>query len=101
MEHNSDSSNSGLDYADIGCRVREARVEYGLTQEELAEDVGVDAKHISRIGNGYKQGYVRTYCQGTVDLICDWIMGKYDVTPEALAEVFENCLPVPLRSYLL
>ena len=27
MEHNSDSSHSGPDYADIGCRVREARVE--------------------------------------------------------------------------
>lgn len=45
--------------------------------------------------------YVRTYCQGTVDLVCDWIMGKYDVTPEVLAEVFENCLPFPLRAYLL
>lgn len=45
--------------------------------------------------------YVRTYCQGTVDLICDWVMGKYDVTPDALAEVFENCLPIPLRCYLL
>lgn len=56
MEHNSDSSHSGLDYAGIGCRVREARVEYGLTQEELAEDVGVDAKHISRIENGHKKG---------------------------------------------
>jgi O-acetyl-ADP-ribose deacetylase (regulator of RNase III)/DNA-binding XRE family transcriptional regulator len=56
MEHNSGSSHSGLDYADIGCRVREARVEYGLTQEKLAEDVGVDAKHISRIENGHKKG---------------------------------------------
>ena len=56
MEHNSDSSHSGPDYADIGCRVREARVEYGLTQEELANDVGVDPKHISRIENGRKKG---------------------------------------------
>lgn len=45
--------------------------------------------------------YVRTYCQGTVDLICDWIMGTYQVTPEELAEVLENCLPVPLHKYLL
>lgn len=44
---------------------------------------------------------VRTYCQGTVDLICDWIMGTYDVGPEELAEVFEDCLPQPLHQYLL
>lgn len=45
--------------------------------------------------------YVRTYCQGTTDLTCDWIMGAYDVTPEELAEVYENCLPSPLHAYLL
>lgn len=56
MEHRSDSSDSGLEDAYIGCRVREARAEYGLTQEELASDVGVDPKHISRIENGRKHG---------------------------------------------
>ena len=45
--------------------------------------------------------YVRSYCQGTVELICDWIMGAYDVSPEELAEVFENCLPQPLHQFLL
>ena len=45
--------------------------------------------------------YVRTYCQGTADLICDWIMGVYDISPEELAEVFEKCLPQPLHQYLL
>lgn len=45
--------------------------------------------------------YVREYCQGTVDLTCDWIMGAYDVTPEELAEVYENTLPIPLRGFLL
>lgn len=45
--------------------------------------------------------YVKTYCQSTTDLTCDWIMGAYDVTPEELAEVYENCLPAPLQKYLL
>ena len=45
--------------------------------------------------------YVRTYCLGTVDLSCDWIMGKFQVTPEELAAVFEDCLPLPLHKYLL
>ena len=45
--------------------------------------------------------YVRTYSQGTVDLSCDWIMGVFRVTYKELAAVFEDCLPVPLRKYLL
>ena len=45
--------------------------------------------------------YVRCYCQGTVDLICDWIMGMYDVSPDELAEVFEKTLPEPLHEYLM
>lgn len=45
--------------------------------------------------------YVRTYCQGTVDLSCDLIMGAFQVTPEELAAVFEDCLPVSLQKYLL
>lgn len=40
----------------IGCRVREARAEYGMTQEELAGDAGVDPRHISRIETGRKHG---------------------------------------------
>ena len=56
MERRSDSSVSGLEDAYIGCRVWEAREEYGMTQEELAGDVGVDSKHISRIENGRKHG---------------------------------------------
>ncbi len=44
--------------------------------------------------------YVRLYCMGTVGLTCEWILGKYNATPEELAEVYENALPSPLRPYL-
>ena len=45
--------------------------------------------------------YVRVYCMGTVSLTCEWIFGRYQTTPEELAEVFEKSLPVPLHKYLL
>ena len=44
--------------------------------------------------------YIRLYCQGTVALTCDWILDRYSVTPEELAEVYENSLPEPLKKYL-
>ncbi len=42
----------------------------------------------------------RVYCLGTVCLSCEWILGKYDVTPEKLAEIYENALPQPLTELL-
>ena len=36
----------------------------------------------------------------TVALTCDWILGRYSVTPEELAEVYEKSLPEPLKEYL-
>ncbi len=45
--------------------------------------------------------YVRLYCMGTVSLTCEWVLGRYDVTAEELAEVYEKSLPLPLHPYLL
>ena len=45
--------------------------------------------------------YIRLYCMGTVCLTCEWILGKYQVSPEELAGIFENSIPDPLRPYLL
>ncbi len=45
--------------------------------------------------------YIRLYCHGTVILICEWILGKYNVSKETLAEILENSVPHPLHEYLL
>lgn len=45
--------------------------------------------------------YARLYCMGTVCLTCEWILGKYEATPEEMAEIYENALPAPLCPYLL
>lgn len=44
--------------------------------------------------------YIRIYCLGTVNLSCEWILGKYDAAPEEIAEVYENSVPQPLLEYL-
>lgn len=45
--------------------------------------------------------YIRIYCLGTVNLTCEWLLGKFQASPEELAEVYEHSLPTPLHPYLL
>ena len=44
--------------------------------------------------------YVRIYCLGTVSLTCEWLLGKYSITPGEIAELYDNSLPAPLKKYL-
>lgn len=41
-----------LDYKQIGKRIKEQRQAMGLTQEKLAEAVGIGIQHLSKIENG-------------------------------------------------
>ncbi len=41
-----------IDYKDIGARIREVRLQRKMTQEQLAEAVGVGVTHISHIETG-------------------------------------------------
>lgn len=41
-----------VDYKKIGQRIRTARKKLGLTQEELADDAGMNASHLSHIETG-------------------------------------------------
>ena len=41
-----------IDYADIGKRIKQKRIEKGFTQEKLSELIGVGASHMSHIESG-------------------------------------------------
>lgn len=41
-----------IDYADIGQRIKQKRIEKGLTQERLAELVGIGPSHMSHLESG-------------------------------------------------
>lgn len=44
--------------------------------------------------------YIRLYAHGTVGLTSEWILGRYDITPDEMADIYENSLPLPLHKYL-
>ena len=54
MKQNSDSLLFDADDAYIGRRIKDAREEFGLTQEKLGDAVGVEANYINRLENGKK-----------------------------------------------
>lgn len=41
-----------IDYADIGRRIKQKRIEKGYTQEKLSELIGVGASHMSHMESG-------------------------------------------------
>lgn len=41
-----------IDYTDIGYRIKQKRIEKGLTQERLSELIGVGASHMSHLESG-------------------------------------------------
>ena len=41
-----------IDYSDIGGRIKQKRIEKGLTQEKLAELVGIGPSHMSHLESG-------------------------------------------------
>ena len=43
---------------------------------------------------------ISTYCLGTVALVCEWIMGNIEATPQFMAETFEEALPPDLKKHL-
>lgn len=70
-------------------------INYGHMKEQVLKNKGseeLDEK---------TEMYIRIYVLGTVQLTCEWILGRFHVSPEVLAEIYENSLPEPLRTYLL
>ncbi|WP_303001956.1 helix-turn-helix domain-containing protein [Dialister invisus] len=70
----------------IGTRIKEAREAKGLTQEQLAEMVGLSSTHISVIERGVKAPKLETFIE---------IANALDVTSDSLLlDVLNNSLQI-------
>ena len=72
-----------------------ADINFGMLKKQILKVGGKSAL------DGKEEMYVRIYCLGTVALTCEWILGSHEASPEEIAEIYENSLPMPLRQYLL
>ena len=53
-----------------------------------------------RSGDAMTELYIRFYVLGTVQLTCEWILGKIEASPEEMVTVYRQTLPSPLQQYL-
>ena len=87
-----------IDYASIGCKVKEIRVKKGITQEQLAEAVGVGVTHISHLETGSGTVSLKVFvaivnyldCSAD-ELLCKEVSTAKPIVNNWLAELIEDC----------
>lgn len=87
-----------IDYASIGFKVRQARKKKGITQEQLAEAVGVGVTHISHLETGAGTVSLKVfvaivnYLGCSVDeLLCKEVLTARPLVDNWLAELVSDC----------
>jgi transcriptional regulator with XRE-family HTH domain len=87
-----------IDYLDIGSRIRTERLTQNITQEKLAEMVGVGTTHISHIETGNTVPSIKTFIAiinalnlSSDDLLRNHIEKAKHVFEGELAEAIKDC----------
>lgn len=93
-----------LDYKAIGHRIREKRLERGLTQEQIVDRTGVSNSHISNIENAKTKVSLSTLVliantlQVTTDeLLCDNLQSAQYTYKNEIVKVAEDCDEYEIR----
>lgn len=67
---------SGMDYIDLGRRVRKQRIALGWTQEELAEKIGMSTSFIGHVERGTRKASLETLIAiaNTMEVSLDYLL---------------------------
>lgn len=91
----------------IGARIKEARETKSLTQEQLAEIVGLSSTHISVIERGVKAPRLETFIElanalnvTSDSLLIDVLDTSLQITTTELSEQIQNLSPKDQRKIL-
>ena len=87
-----------MDYYEIGQRIRTIRKSRGLSQEQLAEKVGISTTHMSHIETANTKLSLPVFIQiaevlevQTDTLLCDQPRDSVDNSMSVIAAVLESC----------
>ncbi|MBQ8834747.1 MAG: helix-turn-helix transcriptional regulator [Oscillospiraceae bacterium] len=90
-----------IDYKDIGQRIKQKRIEKGLTQEKLSEQIGVGSSHMSHIESGSTVPSFEVFISilNALDCSADELLCREVRTAKAfrdswLTELISDCDPV-------
>lgn len=87
-----------VDYKALGVRIKEVRLNRGLTQDNLAEMVGCNTSHISNIENSYTKLSLNVLLaianslDTSVDyLLCNQVNDTSSALNKEILRVLQNC----------
>ncbi len=93
-----------IDYSDIGLRIKSLRRKHKISQEKLAEAVGLSISHISHIENASTKISLPTlvaianYFQVLLDyLLCGSLKESHDTYYTQIDFLLKQCNPTELR----
>ncbi len=93
-----------VDYGSIGKRIRAARIKRGLTQEQIANKIGVTAQHISNIETGNSRvslsaliGIAEILEVSADDLLCDTVLRTVTVFQQEAQDILSECNEYEVR----
>lgn len=93
-----------VDYADIGRRIKQKRIERGMTQEKLSELIGIGPSHMSHIESGTTVPSFEVFlvlvnvldCSAD-ELLCREIRAGKPICDNWLTKLMEDCDPVETK----
>jgi len=87
-----------IDYASIGQKVKKIRISKGVTQEQLAEAVGVGVTHISHLETGSASVSLKVFLEivnflecSADELLCKEVTVARPIVDHWLVELVEDC----------
>jgi transcriptional regulator with XRE-family HTH domain len=93
-----------IDYASIGQKVREKRLKRGITQEQLAEAVGVGVTHISHLETGHGTVSLKVFLAITNylncsadEILCKEVYAARPLVDHWLAELVSDCNSMEIK----